>query len=103
MPSKWMLLNSIKLLRPVIIHTDPPYYDNIGYADLSTFFMFGCGVPYNAFIQIFFPPCLVPKATELVATPYRFGGNKEKAKQFFEEGLKAAFSICEKHPIRTIR
>ena len=43
---------------------------------------------------------LVPKAAELVATPYRFDGDKEKAKRFFEEGLKTAFSHMRKasHP-----
>ena len=64
-----------------IISTDPPYYDNIGYADLSDFFY----VWLRRALRPIFPSLLatiaVPKAEELVATPYRHGG-KEKAEAF---------------------
>lgn len=83
-----------------VISTDPPYYDNIGYADLSDFFYVWLRRSLQCIYPDLFSTMLVPKAAELVATPYRFGGNKEKAKQFFEEGLKAAFSHMRKasHP-----
>jgi putative DNA methylase len=74
-----------------LICTDPPYYDNIGYADLSDFFY----VWIRRSLGTVYPdPCrtvLTPKMQELVAIPYRFGGDAEKARQFFEEGLKKAF------------
>lgn len=75
-----------------LICTDPPYYDNIGYADLSDFFYIWLRrLLGKAYPQIF-SMLLTPKSQELVATPYRFGGDKEKARRFFEEGLSKAFT-----------
>ncbi len=76
--------------RPLIC-TDPPYYDNIGYADLSDFFYIWLRRSIGRVYPELFSTVLVPKAQELVATPYRFGGDKEKARQFFETGLGKAF------------
>jgi putative DNA methylase len=76
---------------PRIISTDPPYYDNIGYADLADFFYVWLRRSLNSVYPDIFSTLLVPKAPELVATPYRFGGDKQKAKSFFEEGLGKAF------------
>lgn len=74
-------------LRDIMISTDPPYYDNIGYADLSDYFY----VWLRKTLQFTFPKLcqtlLVPKKEELVATSYRFGGSKEKAQSFFESGM----------------
>lgn len=75
-----------------LISTDPPYYDNIGYADLSDFFYVWLRRSLNRIFPDLFSTLLVPKAQELVATPYRFGGDKEKAQQFFEDGLGRAFA-----------
>jgi putative DNA methylase len=61
----------------IVIATDPPYYDNIGYADLSDFFYVWLRRSLNAVYPEIFSTLLVPKAQELVATPYRFGGNKD--------------------------
>ena len=76
-----------------LISTDPPYYDNIGYADLSDFFY----VWLRRALQRHYPnimgTLLVPKTTELIASPYRFEGNKQKAQKFFEEGLEKAFTL----------
>jgi putative DNA methylase len=75
----------------VVVSTDPPYYDNIGYADLSDFFYVWLR---RAVIDVYpqvFSTLLVPKAQELVATAYRFGGSKEKARQFFEAGFSQTF------------
>ncbi|NCR40136.1 MAG: DUF1156 domain-containing protein [Microcystis aeruginosa W13-11] len=78
-------------IAPRIISTDPPYYDNIGYADLADFFYVWLRRSLNLVYPNIFSTLLVPKAPELVATPYRFGGDKKKAQSFFEEGLGKAF------------
>ena len=72
--------------------TDPPYYDNIGYADLSDFFYVWLRRSLGKVYPELFATLLVPKAQELVATPYRFDGSGEKAQAFFEEGLGRAFA-----------
>lgn len=76
----------------VCVSTDPPYYDNVGYADLSDFFYVWLRHSLSNIYPHLFSTLLVPKTQELVATPYRFDGNKEKAKQFFEKGLSNAFN-----------
>ncbi len=75
-----------------LVSTDPPYYDNIGYADLSDFFYVWLRRSLREIYPDIFNTVLVPKAPELVATPYRFGGDKEEAQQFFEAGLGQAFA-----------
>jgi len=79
-----------------LISTDPPYYDNIGYADLSDFFYVWLRRSLSTVYPQLFSTLLVPKAQELIATPYRFGGSKEKAQRFFEEGLGHAFTRMRK-------
>jgi putative DNA methylase len=74
------------------ISTDPPYYDQIGYANLSDFFYVWLRSPLSKVYPSLFSTLLTPKTEELVATPYRFSGNKRKAQTFFEEGLYKAFS-----------
>jgi putative DNA methylase len=77
------------ITRDKIISTDPPYYDNIAYADLSDFFY----VWTRKNLRDVFPNLLatiaVPKAEELVATAYRHGG-KEAAEDFFLKGMSKA-------------
>ncbi len=77
---------------PVIVSTDPPYYDNIAYADLSDFFYVWLRRSLGHIYPDLFSTLLVPKAEELVATPYRFDGDKQKAREFFEDGLFRAFA-----------
>jgi putative DNA methylase len=72
-----------------IISTDPPYYDNIGYADLSDFFYVWLRRTLKSVFPDSFATLAVPKAQELVATPYRHGG-KEKAEAFFLDGMSQA-------------
>ncbi len=74
-------------LRNIMVSTDPPYYDNIGYADLSDYFYVWMRQSLKKTYPKLFRTMLVPKAEELVATPYRFGGSKQKAKEFFEDGM----------------
>ena len=71
---------------PVITSTDPPYYDNIGYADLSDYFYVWMRRTLRASLPSLFSTLLVPKAEELVATPYRHGG-RDAAEQFFLSGM----------------
>lgn len=82
-----------------VISTDPPYYDNIGYADLSDFFYGWMRRSLKNIYPNLFSTIAVPKAEELVATPYRHG-SKEKAEAFFLEGMTLAIeNMAEKgHP-----
>ena len=83
-----------------VISTDPPYYDNIGYADLSDFFY----VWLRRSLKPVFPELLVtlavPKTEELVATPYRHG-SKDEAEVFFLDGMTSAIrQLSEQtHPL----
>ncbi len=74
-------------LRNIMVSSDPPYYDNIGYADLSDFFYVWMRQSLKETYPKLFRTMLVPKAEELVATPYRFEGSTEKARDFFEDGM----------------
>lgn len=85
--------------RDKVISTDPPYYDNIGYADLSDFFYVWMRRGLRNIFPDLFATMAVPKAEELVATPYRHG-SKEKAETFFLDGMTAAMhNLAERsHP-----
>ena len=72
-----------------LVSTDPPYYDNIGYADLSDFFYVWLRRSLRPVFPDLFATLAVPKAEELVATPYRHG-SKEKAETFFLDGMTQA-------------
>lgn len=74
-----------------MISTDPPYYDNIGYADLSDFFYVWLRQSLKETYPKVFRTMLVPKVEELVATPYRFEGSVQRARDFFEDGM---FNTC---------
>ena len=82
-----------------VVSTDPPYYDNIGYADLSDFFYVWLRRSLKPIYPGLFATMAVPKAEELVATPYRHG-SKEKAERFFLDGMKKALhNLAEQaHP-----
>ena len=72
-----------------VVSTDPPYYDNIGYADLSDFFYVWLRRSLKLLFPELFATLAVPKAEELVATPYRHGGRNE-AEAFFLGGMTQA-------------
>jgi len=74
-----------------LISTDPPYYDNIGYSDLSDFFYVWLRRSLRSVHPNLLSTMLVPKLEELVANPYRHGG-KEGAKGFFEDGFQSVFA-----------
>ncbi len=81
---------SISLDVPTALSTDPPYYDNIGYSDLSDFFYVWLRLSLRAVYPDLLSTVLVPKAEELVANPFRNGG-KEEARRYFEEGFRNVF------------
>jgi putative DNA methylase len=72
-----------------VVSTDPPYYDNIGYADLSDFFYVWLRRSLRKVFHDLFATLATPKTEELVATPSRHGG-KDKAGQFFLQGMTNA-------------
>ncbi|MCB9452416.1 MAG: DUF1156 domain-containing protein [Anaerolineaceae bacterium] len=74
-----------------VLSTDPPYYDNIGYADLSDFFYVWLRPMLRDVYPDIFGTILVPKEPELIANPYRHGG-KEAANAHFESGMVRAFT-----------
>ena len=82
-----------------VVSTDPPYYDNIGYADLSDFFYVWLRKILKPIFPDLYATLAVPKAEELVATPYRHGG-KEQAEAFFLNGMtRAIHNLAEQaHP-----
>ena len=82
-----------------IISTDPPYYDNIGYADLSDYFYVWLRNSLKIIFPSLYATLAVPKAEELVATSYRHGG-KTEAEVFFLDGMtKAMHNLAERaHP-----
>lgn len=75
----------------LVISTDPPYYDNIGYSDLSDYFYVWLRRSLRPVHPKLFSTMLVPKDEELTANPYRHGG-KAGAKQFFEDGFYQVFA-----------
>lgn len=74
-----------------LVSTDPPYYDNIGYADLSDFFYVWMRRSLKDVYPDLFATLAVPKSEELVATPYRHG-SKKKAESFFLDGMTDAMN-----------
>lgn len=76
-------------LKNVIISTDPPYYDNIQYADISDFYYIWLRFNLKDIYPNLFKTTLTPKQEEVVAQPYRYGG-KTEAKKHFESGMQKA-------------
>lgn len=89
-----------ELLAPCrLVSTDPPYYDNIGYADLSDYFYVWLRRTLRPILPSLFATMAVPKSEELVATPYRHG-SKEAAEAFFLDGMTVAMArlSSQAHP-----
>ena len=84
-------------MRDILVSTDPPYYDNIGYADLSDFFYVWLRQSLRKTYPKLFSTMLVPKHEELVATPYRENRGKDGAREFFEEGMFSTFKQVSKY------
>ena len=79
-----------------LISTDPPYYDNIGYADLSDFFYVWLRRTLGEIDPKLFRTILTPKSSELVASPHRHNGSTEAAGEHFRRGFVAAFDGIRK-------
>lgn len=79
-------------LRNLVISTDPPYYDNVPYADLADFFYIWLRYNVKEIYPELFRTMLTPKNEEIVAQRYRFDGDADKAKHYFENSMKKA---CE--------
>ena len=81
------------------VSTDPPYYDNIGYADLSDYFYVWLRRTLRGVFPDIFATLTVPKAEELVATPYRHG-SRDNAEAFFLDGMTRAMRglAMQAHP-----
>lgn len=82
---------SLEIPPGAVVCTDPPYYDNIGYADLSDFFYIWLRRSLGSVFPDLLSTLLTPKADELIANSYRHGG-KEAANHFFEEGFQQVFT-----------
>ena len=81
-------------IRPALISTDPPYYDNIGYAELSDFFYVWLRKSIKKEFPDLFRRVLTPKMEELVATPYRYGGQAQ-AEEHFMSGMSEAMKVMK--------
>ena len=79
-------------LRNIMVSTDPPYYDNIGYADLSDFFYVWMRKSLQDIYPNVFKTMVTPKKEELISNQYRFEGDVDRAKSFFEQGM---FETCQ--------
>jgi putative DNA methylase len=84
---------SVGELEAALVCTDPPYYDNIGYGDIADFFYTWLRSSLRDVYPDLLSTLASPKDDELVATPYRFGGNRAEAKEFFEVGIRRAFRL----------
>jgi putative DNA methylase len=76
----------------LVVSTDPPYYDNVGYADLSDFFYVWLRRSLRNAYPDLLDTMLTPKADELIADPSRFGGVKDQAEYHFESGFRRVFA-----------
>jgi putative DNA methylase len=83
----------------MLISTDPPYYDNVGYSDLADFFYVWLRRSIGEFYPGLMSTMLTPKSQELVADPFRHG-SRQNAEQFFERGFTEIFTkLCETTPV----
>lgn len=87
---------SIEYSGDFVISTDPPYYDNIGYADLSDFFYSWMRPALRDVYPDLMSSLMTPKSDELVATPVRHGG-KSEAEKFFLCGMRQAVELMARH------
>lgn len=91
-PAQLQELSNLK-----VVSTDPPYYDNIGYADLSDFFYAWLRKTQLESFPTLLGTLAVPKTEELVALAYRHGG-KDKAEEFFLDGMTLAMAQLAQRP-----
>ena len=88
--------------KDVIVCTDPPYFDNISYADLADFFYVWLRHSLGGVHPDLFQTLLTPKAEELVAMPHRFDDDQRRADEHFEQGFRAVFAQIREHHHRDV-
>lgn len=86
---------SVELPIGSVLNTDPPYYDNIAYADLSDFFYCWMRPALKDIFPELFGVLATPKSEELVATTY-LHPSREAAEEFFLKGMSVALSNVQK-------
>ena len=86
----------------IAISTDPPYYDNISYADIADFFYVWLRRSIGHIHPTEFSTLTTPKAPELVATPFRFDDDQRAAEAHFEQGLMQAFSLMRNRSVHNV-
>ena len=82
--------------KEIICSTDPPYYDNIGYANLSDFFYIWLRRTLQTEYPDLFSTLMTPKMNELIADPGKYEGNREKSERHFEDGMLNFFTLLGK-------
>ncbi len=90
-----MMLDARAIRQVAVVATDPPYYDNIGYADLADFFYVWLRMSMQEMYPELFYTVLTPKASELIASRYRHDGSKNVAERYFEDGFVEVFERCK--------
>jgi putative DNA methylase len=96
-------LSNEKNLR-FLTSTDPPYYDNIGYAIVADFFYAWLRKAAGNVYPSIFGTLITPKSDELIAAAYRFSGSKEEATRHFRGGFEKALlniraASCTSYPL----
>jgi putative DNA methylase len=86
-----MQLDVLAVAEPGMYITDPPYYDNVGYADLADFFYVWLREILKEVFPVELSTLLTPKAQELVADPFRHDGKRDAGEEHFEAGIGLAF------------
>jgi putative DNA methylase len=81
----------VTINQSTLVATDPPYYANIGYADLSDFFYQWIRPALRSVYPSLLSTLATPKQNELIATPYRHGGDTLQADKYFRSGFADAF------------
>lgn len=79
----------------IVLVTDPPYYDNVSYADLSDFFYVWLRRSLRIAWPDLFRMVLTPKTEELAVNPYRFKGHRDEAEAHFRDGMRKAFAVLQ--------
>lgn len=88
-----------RMSQPGLVATDPPYFDAIGYADLSDFFYIWHRRALNRIHPDLYTTLATPKSSELTALPGRHGGNRIMARDYFVEGFKETFQTLQENLI----
>jgi putative DNA methylase len=84
---------AVKRVPRAVFSTDPPYYRNVGYADLSDFFYVWLRRMLKSDLPELFGTMSTPKTGEIISSPERMDGNADAADAAFEAGLREVFTL----------